>query len=147
VVIVYQDIGPMMLTILVNFVTTLVKLVLVQVNANVLFVIKVTTYITLVVLKSVHLDIMPMKLPKNVNFVTDLVLVVSILQILVVDVMLVNTYITMFVITLAQLELITLKTQPQLVKTVTKDVLSVKTKPMSIVMNVTIHGYSTKLLV
>jgi hypothetical protein len=54
VVIVYQDIGPMMLTILVNFVTTLVKLVLVQVNANVLFVILVTTYITLVVLKSVH---------------------------------------------------------------------------------------------
>merc|ERR1712159_863882 len=132
----------MMLTILVKFVTTLVKLVLVQVNANVLFVMLVTTYITLVVLKSVHLDIMPMKPPKNVNSVTDLVLVVSILQILVVDVMLVNTYITTFVITLAQLELITLKNQPQLVKTVTKDVLSVKMKPMSTVLNVTIHGYS-----
>jgi hypothetical protein len=146
-VIVYQDIGLMMLTILVNLVTTLVKLVLVQKNANVLSVILVTTYITLVVLKSVHSDIMPMKLPKNVNSVTDLVLVVSIPQILVVDVMLVNTYLTTFVITLAQLELMKMKNQPQLVKTVTKDVLSVKTKPMSIVMNVTIHGYSMILLV
>jgi len=50
----YQDIGLMMLTILVKFVTTLVKLVPVQVNANVLFVILVTTYITLVVLKFAH---------------------------------------------------------------------------------------------
>jgi len=45
---------------------------------------------------------MLMMLPNNVNSVTDLVLVVSIPLILVVDVMMDNTYITTFVITHVQ---------------------------------------------
>jgi hypothetical protein len=83
---------------------------------------------------------MVMMLLNNVKPVTVLVNVVSILLILVVVVMLVNTYITMFVITHVQLELIIPKNQPKLVKTVTKDVLSVMMKPIPNVLNVTIHG-------
>jgi len=44
----YKDIGLMMLTILVNYVTTPVKLVLDQLNVNVLYVTSVTTYTILV---------------------------------------------------------------------------------------------------
>jgi hypothetical protein len=130
----------------VKLVTTLVNTVVVQVNVNVLYVIWDITYITVVVLKNVHSDIMVMILLKCVNSVMDLVLVVSIPQILVVIVTLDNTYITMSVITHVQKELITPKNQTKPVKTVTKDVLSVKMKPMSIVLNVTIHGFLWILL-
>jgi type IV secretory pathway TrbL component len=89
---------------------------------------------------------MLMKAPENVNFVTVLVHVVSIMLINVVDVMLITTYITTFVMPLAQMELIKSKNQPDIVTNVTKDVLSVKMKLITNVLYVTIHGSSITVL-
>jgi hypothetical protein len=89
---------------------------------------------------------MLMKAPENVNFVTVHVHVVSIMLINVVDVMLITTYITTFVMPLAQMELIKSKNQPDIVTNVTKDVLSVKMKLITNVLYVTIHGSSITVL-
>jgi len=70
---VYKDIGLMMLITPVTFVTLLVKLVLVQLIPNVLYVTPVTSYIMDIVFPHVQMVTMPMMLPENVNFVTVLV--------------------------------------------------------------------------
>jgi hypothetical protein len=58
-----------------------------------------------------------------------------------------NIYITILVINHVQMELITKKSQKKLVRIVTKDVLSVLTKLILDVLNVTIHGYSSETTV
>jgi hypothetical protein len=58
-----------------------------------------------------------------------------------------NIYITILVINHVQMELITKKSQKKLVRIVTKDVLSVLTKLILNVLNVTIHGSSSETTV
>jgi hypothetical protein len=103
-----------------------------------------------VVYTHVLMVIMLMIPPNIVNYVTDLVSIVSdLLPMNVPDVKITNIYITILVITHVHKELMPKNTlMPKTsVKIVTKDVLSVLMKPITNVLNVTIHGYSSETLV
>lgn len=129
-------------------VTLPVKLVLVQPNANVLYVTLVTSYTMLVVLLHVQMVSMPMNLLENVNIVTVPVKLVTILPpLIVILAQVTNTYTTTLVTNHVQLVLITPKNQTKLVRTVMLDVPFVKILVSTIVTNVIIHlSYSVTLV-
>jgi hypothetical protein len=94
------------------------------------------------------MDIMKTMSPVTAYSVTVLVtLVPELLLMIVILVTLTNISITILVITLAQVVLITLKTQPKLVNNVMLDVLFVMMKLITNVTNVTTHMFYSVTLV
>lgn len=89
------------------------------------------------------MDIMPTKLPEDVKNALDLAepVLVPMMTVVLIVFLTNNIYTMLNVIYHVQTEPITVKSQKKPVKTVTKDVPSVKMKPIPDVLNVTTHGY------
>jgi hypothetical protein len=139
----------MMLLTLVILVILLVNVVLEENSTNVPFVTMDITYSMVNVELSVLMVTMLTKQEVPVKDVLDLAEPVPVHTTTNVSIVttLMNIYITTLVINLVQEQLITKKSQKKLVRTVTKDVLSVLTKLTLDVLNVTIHGSSSETTV